>query len=72
MSLIVVYVGGPRHGEVEQLDRDMLAAPRELRFPTFTPITGARGEAVYVRQEQADTPGRIAYTYAPEKSREQA
>lgn len=60
MSLVVVYIGGPRHGEVEQLPADVLEAPRELRFPTFTP-PDKHGEVVYDRQEQADTPGRIAY-----------
>jgi hypothetical protein len=60
----VVYIGGPRHGEVEAIPVEPLAAPSELRFPTFH--NGEIGEAVYRRQEQADTPGRIAYVYTGE------
>jgi len=70
MGCTVVYIGGPNHGEVEDIDCDVLNAPRELSFPTFDWKTWERGEVVYERREQADTPGRIAYLIRDESKKE--
>jgi hypothetical protein len=62
-TFTVVYVGGPRHGGVEELPGEVIYAPKKLAFPFFNWEANEIGEDEYYRHELADTPGRIAYLY---------
>ena len=61
---VIVYIGGPHHGEVEALPGHPLDAPRRVTFQQL--VNGRRvPDAVYERRAEMDTPGRIAYAFCP-------
>ena len=60
---VVLFVGGPKHGEVEEREGNVLDAPREIALTTYDTFAETHGRVVYARRAEADTPGRIAYVY---------
>lgn len=64
-SYVAVYVGGPRHGEVEERQGESpppeikLEAPDQIDWRE--PVEGR--DVVYELRVMADTPGRFAYVY---------
>ena len=59
----VIFIGGPKHGELEERMGNVFEAPREIRLPTYISVLQKKGFVVYRRRALADTPGRIAYVY---------